>query len=56
MKLLSLISFVVSVSAYNSPLDIKRLAVSNYKLVPYFGKYYIKKHNLNLYHRQELIQ
>tara|TARA_B100000524_G_scaffold346165_1_gene245927 strand:- start:4428 stop:4958 length:531 start_codon:yes stop_codon:yes gene_type:complete len=56
MKLLLLISFVVSVSAYNSPSDIKRLAVSNFKLVPYFGKYYIKKHNLNLYHRQELIQ
>ena len=42
--------------AYNSPKYTHDLARDNFKLVPYFAKSFIKKHKLNQYQCQELIQ
>lgn len=42
--------------AYNSPKYTHDLASENFKLVPYFAQSFIKKHNLNTYQCQELIQ
>ena len=40
----------------NSPDKTHKLALDNYKLVPYFAKPYIKKHSLNRERSRELIQ
>lgn len=44
------------ISIDNKPNVIKKLSIDNFKLVPYFAKYYVKKYNLNYDCRQELIQ
>ena len=56
MRLL-LLSLLINFSlSYNTPSKINQLARENFKLVPYFAKPYIKKHNLNKYQKEELIQ
>jgi len=46
----------IRIVAYNSPKYTHDLARENFKLVPYFAKSFITKHNLNKYQCQELIQ
>ena len=40
----------------NNQQKTHNLFINNRKLVPFFAKPYIKKHNLNLFEKQELIQ
>ena len=40
----------------NSPEKTRKLALENFKLVPYFAKPYIKKHSLNRDRSREIIQ
>ena len=49
-------SLLTVINAINSPQNIRTLARNNYKLVPYFGKKWVKKYNLNYEEQKELFQ
>lgn len=56
MKLIICLSVIVQGIAYNTPKYINEMARTNYKLVPYFAKSYIKKHKLTYEQREDMIQ
>lgn len=56
MRILTIFLLINMCVGYNSPSKIVKLAKSNFKLVPYFAKPYIRKHYLNKYQKEELIQ
>ncbi len=56
MKRIILFLHLSLVFCLNSPEKIQKLSRSNYKLVPYFSKRYVKKYNLNKGDKEELLQ
>lgn len=57
LKMVKLLVLYLSfVSGLNSPQKIRTLARENYRLVPYFAKPYVKKYNLKIDQKEELIQ
>ena len=57
MFLIIVFTFLLQICyGYNPPHQINSLARENYKLVPYFGKKYMKKYKLNYDEREEMMQ
>ncbi len=56
MRILTIFLLINMSVGYNNPSKNVKLAKSNFKLVPYFAKPYIRIHYLNKYQKEELIQ